>query len=279
MGLVERGEISAPSSTTPTSRRSASATTSCTAYLRTVEECERRRRPDRAQGRHLDADRDDRRLEDPRGLRAGLRRDGRRAVQGRRAALLGKTNTDEFAMGSSTENSAYGPSRNPWDPARVPGGSGGGSAAAVSAGLAPWALGSDTGGSIKQPSALCGNVGLRPLRHRLALRRRRLRVEPRPGRPGREDGPRRALLYRIIGGRDRADSTTVELPAAVELPASASTACASACRRQVNEHPGDRARRPRGVRRDDRPRSRARRRRRRVRPAAARSSTACRATT
>jgi aspartyl-tRNA(Asn)/glutamyl-tRNA(Gln) amidotransferase subunit A len=133
--------------------------------------------------------------------------------------LLGKTNTDEFAMGSSTENSAYGPSRNPWDPARVPGGSGGGTAAAVSGGLAPWGLGSDTGGSIKQPSALCGNVGLRPTygtvsRYGIVAFASSLDQVGPVAKTVRDV----ALLYRIVSGRDPADSTTVELTEPVELP-------------------------------------------------------------
>ncbi|GIH13532.1 Asp-tRNA(Asn)/Glu-tRNA(Gln) amidotransferase subunit GatA [Rugosimonospora africana] len=127
--------------------------------------------------------------------------------------ILGKTNMDEFAMGSSTEYSAFGPTRNPWDLDRIPGGSGGGSAAAVAAYEAPLAIGTDTGGSIRQPGAVTGTVGAKPTyggtsRYGLIAFSSSLDT-PGPCARTIEDA---ALLHAVIGGHDPADSTSIPAP-------------------------------------------------------------------
>jgi aspartyl-tRNA(Asn)/glutamyl-tRNA(Gln) amidotransferase subunit A len=135
------------------------------------------------------------------------------------APLLGKTNQDEFAMGSSNENSGYGPVLNPWDRSRVPGGSSGGSAAAVAAGLAPWAIGTDTGGSIRQPAALCGIVGVKPT-YGACSRYGMIAFASSLDQAGplTRDVTDAALLLRHMIGRDRCDSTSLEFPGQIDLP-------------------------------------------------------------
>ena len=156
-------------------------------------------------------------------------------LQAADVVILGKTNMDEFAMGSSTENSAYGPTGNPWDLDRIPGGSGGGSAAALAAFEAPLAIGTDTGGSIRQPAAVTGTVGVKPTyggvsRYGLVAFSSSLDQ----GGPCARTVLDAALLHEVIAGHDPLDSTSIDapVPPVVEAARTARRRCRAARRRR-----------------------------------------------
>ena len=242
----------------------------------------RRRRPDRAQGRDLDeGDPHDRRLEDPRELRAGLRLDRRRALPAAGLPVLGKTNTDEFAMGSSTENSAYGPTRNPWDPTPRPGrlrrrlGGRGLGRASRRGRSAPTPAARS---SCRRRSAATSACGRPTAPSRATASSRSPRASTRSAR-SRRNVRDNALLYRIISGRDENDSTTVDVPPVVLPEGDDLKGVRIGVPRQLNEvegiEPGVKAAvdaaiaHARGARRRDRRRASCR----------SRSTTACPATT
>ena len=190
------------------------------------------RRAARAQGRHRHQGRaDDLRLADPRGLDAAVRRDRHaRAARGRRRRSSARRTWTSSRWARSTEHSAYGPTHNPWDLDRIPGGSGGGSAAAVAAFQAPLAIGTDTGGSIRQPAAVTGTVGVKPTyggvsRYGLVA----LASSLDQAGPCARTVLDAALLHEVIAGHDPLDSTSIDAPVPAVVGGRAAPPTSRAC--------------------------------------------------